>query len=164
MKTGVPLAWLQLTRDKRRFAAALAGIAFAVSLMLTQLGFEDALTSTSGLVQSLLDADLVLISPKYQFVISPRSFTERRLYQALGVDGVGSIQAVYVGQAPFKNPFDRTERVIFVVGFDPRSAAFNAPVSPTTLRNCAARAWRFSTPSTGRSTVRSPTRSGRADA
>jgi putative ABC transport system permease protein len=127
MKTAVPLSWLQLTRDKRRFFAALAGIAFAVSLMLTQLGFEDALLSTAGLLHTRLAGDLVLISPQYQFVVSPRSFTDRRLYQALGVDGVDSVEQLYWGQAPFKNPFDRTERVIFMVGFNPRSALVNAP-------------------------------------
>src|SRR5262245_5466230 len=127
MKTAVPLSWLQLTRDKRRFLAALAGIAFAVSLMLTQLGFEDALLSTAGLLHAHLAADVVLISPHYQFVISPRNFTDRRLYQALGVDGVASVEPMYWGQAPFKNPFDRSERVIFMVGFNPRSELVKAP-------------------------------------
>ena len=127
MKTAVPLSWLQLTRDKRRFVAALAGIAFAVSLMLTQLGFEDALLSTAGLLHTHLAADVVLISPHYQFVISPRNFTDRRLYQTLGVDGVASVEPMYWGQAPFKNPFDRSERVIFMVGFNPHSALIKAP-------------------------------------
>jgi putative ABC transport system permease protein len=123
---GVPLAWLQLTRDKRRFAAALAGIAFAATLMLTQLGFEDALMSTAPLLQSQLSADLVLISPLYQFVVSSRSFAERRLYQTLGVEGVASVESLYMGQVPFKNPYDGTDRTIFAVGFNPRSAALSA--------------------------------------
>src|ERR1041384_2311946 len=106
MRTGVRPASLQPTQDTKRFVGALAGIAFAVSLMLTQLGFEDALMSSSGLVQSHLDGDLVLINPLYQFVLNPRSFTERRLYQALAFDGVASIKSVYLGQAQFKNPFD----------------------------------------------------------
>jgi len=124
---GVPLAWLQLTRDKRRFAAALAGIAFAASLMLTQLGFEDALMSTSGLLHRHMSADLVLISPLYQFVISPRNFTERRIYQTLGVEGVESVEPLYIGQAAFKNPVDGSERTIFAVGFNPRTAVLNIP-------------------------------------
>src|SRR6185503_7597472 len=127
MNPGVPLAWLQLTRDKRRFAAALAGIAFAASLMLTQLGFEDALMSTSGLLHTHMAADLVMISPLYQFVISPRSFTERRLYQALGVEGVASVDALYLGQASFKNPIDGSERTIFAVGFNPRAPLLDIP-------------------------------------
>jgi len=127
MRTGVSLAWLQLTRDRRRFFAALSGIAFAVMLMLSQLGFEDALMSSAGLIHDHLTADLILISPLYQFVINPRTFTERRLYQTLGVDGVASVESVYIGQASFKNPLDRSERTIFVIGFKPDSPLLNAP-------------------------------------
>ena len=126
MKT-VPLAWLQLTREKRRFVAALAGIAFAVVLMLTQLGFEDALMTSAGLLHSHFVADLVLINPHYQFVLSTVTFSERHLVQALGSAGVQSVVAVYLGQGPFKNPFDRTERNIFMVGFNPGLVAVNAP-------------------------------------
>jgi putative ABC transport system permease protein len=36
----VPLAWLQLTREKMRLLVALAGISFAVILMMLQLGFR----------------------------------------------------------------------------------------------------------------------------
>src|SRR3954470_22231924 len=101
MGTHIPLAWLQLTREKRRFFAALAGISFAVVLMLTQLGFQDALLSSVGLLHSHLVGDLVLINPHYQNAISPKSFTERRLYQALADDAVEGVDAVYLGVAPF---------------------------------------------------------------
>ena len=127
MNTGVSLPWLQLTHDKRRFLAASAGIAFAVVLMFSQLGFEDALLSSAGLIHSHLTADLVLINPLYQFVINPQKLTERRLYQALGVEGVAAVDSLYLGQAPFKNPFDGSERTIFIVGFKPDSAVLNAP-------------------------------------
>ena len=48
MSARVPVAWLQLIHEKGRLAAAVAGIAFAVILMLVQLGFEDALLSSAG--------------------------------------------------------------------------------------------------------------------
>jgi putative ABC transport system permease protein len=127
MSTGIPLSWLQLTREKRRFAAALAGISFAVVLMLMQLGFEDALLSSVILFHSHLIGELVIINPQYQNIIVPKTFTERRLYQALGCDGVESVEPVYVSQAPFKNPFDRSERNIFLVGFNPHTAVLRTP-------------------------------------
>jgi putative ABC transport system permease protein len=123
----VPLAWLQLTREKRRFFAALAGISFAVVLMLTQLGFEDALMVSAGLLHSHINADLVLINPHYQFILYTKTLSERRLVQARGCDCVQSVTPVYVGQAPFKNPFDRSERNIFLIGFDPRDEVLSAP-------------------------------------
>src|SRR4051812_1262802 len=115
MSTGIPLSWLQLTREKRRFAAALAGISFAVVLMLMQLGFQDALLSSVILFHNRLIGDIILINPQYQNIIAPKTITERRIYQALGVDGVDSVEPVYVAQAPFKNPFDKSERNIFLM-------------------------------------------------
>src|SRR2546425_285290 len=122
---GIPLAWLQLTYEKRRFFAALAGIAFAVVLMLIQLGFEDALLSTSDLLHAHLAGDVFLINPHYQFMVSPKTFSERRLYQALGCECVESVEPIYLGLAAFKNPFNRSERDIFVMGFNPRYASLN---------------------------------------
>jgi putative ABC transport system permease protein len=133
VKTRVPLAWQQLTREKRRFVAALAGIAFAVVLMLTQLGFQEALLSSAPLLHAHLAGDLVLINPQYQDVVAPKTLTERRLYQALGCDGVASVEPVYLGSANFKNPFARTERSIFVIGFNPHAASLNAPGVPENL-------------------------------
>src|SRR5215831_9971449 len=130
MSTHIPLAWLQLTREKRRFCAALAGISFAVVLMLTQIGFQDALLSSVGLLNAHLAGDLILISPQYQNAVSPKSFTERRIYQALGDPSVDSVDAVYIGVAPFKNPFDGTERDIFMTAFSPHAAVLNASGVP----------------------------------
>src|SRR5437867_2660453 len=127
IRAGVPLAWRQLIREKRRFAAALAGISFAVILMLMQLGFEDALFASASNLYSRLRADLVLISRQYQFLVYPKSFTERRLYQALAVDGVESVAALYLGQAPFKNPETHQERSIFLIGFKPRPDVLDLP-------------------------------------
>lgn len=127
MSAGIPLAWLQLTRDKRRFCAALAGIAFAVVLMLAQLGFQDALLSSVGLLHSNLSGDLVIISPQYQSVIQPKTFTDRRLLQALGCGSVAGTSAVYLGVGPFKNPFTGGERDIFTIAFNPATAVLDRP-------------------------------------
>ena len=127
MSRGIPLAWLQLTHEKLRFLAAGAGITFAVILMLLQLGFEDALLSSVGQVFEHLRCDIALISPEYEFVLAPKSFTERRLYQALATDGVESAAAVYFGQGPLKNPMDHSERNLLILGFQPRPGVFDLP-------------------------------------
>lgn len=36
----IPLAWLQMSREKTRLAVAIVGIAFADILMFVQLGFK----------------------------------------------------------------------------------------------------------------------------
>jgi putative ABC transport system permease protein len=127
MSIGISLAWLQLTQEKRRFFAALAGISFAVVLMLVQLGFQDALLSSVGMLHANLIGDLVIINPQYQNIIQSKNFTERRLYQALASDAVESVYPVYVSGGPFKNPFDRKERNIFMIAFSPTTAVLNRP-------------------------------------
>jgi putative ABC transport system permease protein len=127
MRTVVPLAWLQLVREKARLAAALAGIAFAVILMLMQLGFKDALFSSASVLHDHLKADLVMLSPQYEFLIHPKGFSERRLYQALGVDGVRSVASIYLAQAAMKNPDTRRDRRIFLIGFNPEDDVLDLP-------------------------------------
>jgi putative ABC transport system permease protein len=125
MMSRVPLSWLQLIHEPLRLAAATAGIAFAVILMLMQLGFEDALLSSAGLHFSRMECDLALVSPQYEFLLSSKGFPERRLYQTFAVDGVESVKPVYIGQGPWKNPWTRTERTILMVGFNPQRGYFN---------------------------------------
>jgi putative ABC transport system permease protein len=119
MARRVPLAWLQLTHEKRRLLAAVAGIGFAVVLMLMQFGFQQALATASSLVQSALQADLVLTSKQYDYLVFSKEFSKRRLYQALAFDGVESAWPVYLGLAQWKNPEDLHERAILVIGYDP---------------------------------------------
>lgn len=128
MKGAVPLAWLQLIKQKGRLLAAVAGIAFAVILALVQLAFQDALYTSITQLYSHFSADLVLISPRYQCVIATENFPERRLYQALAVDGVDSIASLYMDMAQWKNPVNHHERQIFVVGFKPHPGVFDLPV------------------------------------
>ena len=127
MSAGIPLARLQLMREKRRLLAAVAGIVFAVVLMLVQLGFEDALLSSTRQFPRSLRADLVLTNSQYLFLLSTMNFSERRLYQALALPEVQSATALYVNQVSFKNPETHKERVIFMVGFEPSRMPLDLP-------------------------------------
>jgi putative ABC transport system permease protein len=120
MRRPIPLAWLQLTRERLRLTVVVAGVAFAVVLILMQLGFREALFESAVRWHQALEYDLVLVSPKTQFIVLPQSFSRRRLYQARGYEGVAGVTPVYVGQQLWKNPDDPMEmRLIFVVGIDP---------------------------------------------
>ena len=119
------LAWLQLVAEKRRFLAALAGIAFAVMLQLVQFGFRDAMFESATTLHDRLVADLILTSPLYENVVAPGTVPRPRLHQALGVAGVASVQPVSLGAAPFKHPETGREKVIIVIGFDPDHAALD---------------------------------------
>jgi len=125
----VPLAWLQLTHQKVRLLAAIAGIAFAVVLMLYQIGLLDALFATAALVQTRLRGDLVLTSTQYQYLVYSKNFSRRRVYQALAFDGVESVRPVYIGLGAWKNPERLNERSVLVIGYDPLGAAFTIPAT-----------------------------------
>jgi putative ABC transport system permease protein len=144
MILAVPLAWLQLTYEKSRLLVAIAGIMFAVILMFMQIGFQDALFKSAIRLQSNLNADLVIISPQSTNLVGMRNFSQRRLYQTLGIEGVASVNSLYIGLGAWKIPTidpdapkhaeDLPEvlppgstRNILVLGADPNAKVFNLP-------------------------------------
>lgn len=116
MTARVPVAFLQLKRHPRRALIAITGIAMSALGILCQMGFEDSLFRSATRLYQELDADLVMISPQYQFMVLPAPFSERRLYQALAVPGVASFSSLQLGIAPFKNPMTGINRNAYVVG------------------------------------------------
>jgi putative ABC transport system permease protein len=124
---GIPLAWLQLKREKVRLVVAISGFSFAVLLIFLQLGFLNALFASVVRFHRGLNADIVLISPRYVALTSFASFSDRRLYQALGFANVESVTPVYVGFAQWTNPQTQATRAILVYGVDPEAKAFNLP-------------------------------------
>ena len=94
----IPLAWLLLTRQPLRLVVAIAGISFAGILMFMQLGFRDGLFDTSVTIHKLLDADLVLISPRSKSSISMSGFPKRRLIQTLASEDVKKMGGQFCAQ------------------------------------------------------------------
>jgi putative ABC transport system permease protein len=123
----IPLAWLQLIREKGRFVVALAGIAFANILMLMQLGFQDALYDSNTRIHELLNVDIVLLSPTSRNLNTLTSFPRRRLFQAASHPAVASADSIYVDPALWINPDTKEETAILVIGFNPARQVFNLP-------------------------------------
>jgi len=127
MIIGIPLAWLQLKREKLRLAVAVAGVAFAVILIFMQLGFRKALFDSSTRLHQAFAGDLFLISPQFDFIAQPKSFSHRRLLQALGYPGVAAVSPVYLGITLWKNPDTGKTRLILVTGIDPSDEVLSLP-------------------------------------
>ena len=123
----IPIGWLQLKREKLRFAVALLGVSFAVVLILMQLGFREALFDSAVRFHDALNCDVVVLSTDQSYIVQPHSFSQRRLYQARGVAGVASVTPVYLGVAEWKNPDTHVVRTIFVIGLDPAERALALP-------------------------------------
>ncbi len=126
----IPLAWLQLFREKMRLLIALAGIGFAVILMFIQLGFQDALFTSAVSLHTSMQGDIFLISPQSTALIAMRSFSDRRLYQAYGYPGVESISPIYLGFGFWKNPVNQRTRSILVIGIDPSEPVLSSELVP----------------------------------
>ena len=115
----MPLGWLQLKHKPLRLLVALSGIAFAVLLILMQLGFRSALFESAVRFHERFDYDIALFSPDSVFIVRPQSFSIRRLYQTLGFDGVDGVTPVYISTSVWKNPWDNNRRRINTIGFQP---------------------------------------------
>ena len=100
-----PLGWLQLWHKPLRLAVAVAGIAFAVLLILMQLGFRSALFESTLRFHERFRYDIALFSTDSVFIVRPAPFTIRRLYEALGSPDVESVSPVYIFPATWKNPW-----------------------------------------------------------
>ncbi|HVX15414.1 MAG TPA: ABC transporter permease DevC [Pirellulales bacterium] len=129
MKT--PLAWLNLLHDKPRTLVAIAGVAFAVVLILMQLGFFFSVEQTATQIYDQLKFDIVILSPQYQAISKAGTFSRTRLYQAASTAGVSEAQPLYLDFNLWLNRGDQaaapSRRGIFVIGFPLTQRPFRIP-------------------------------------
>ncbi|WP_299649094.1 ABC transporter permease DevC [uncultured Tateyamaria sp.] len=98
----LPIGWLQLSHSKARFAAALAGVAFATLLVFMQLGILGALNSSTIAPYSFFDADIIISAEDANTLTDGSNVARSRLFQALGVAGVASGTPLYIGSLDFQ--------------------------------------------------------------
>jgi len=126
----IPVGWKQLKHNRLRFFAAVAGITFAVILMLVQQGFREALFNSGIRWHTALQYEVVLLSPKTEYLLEVHDFPRIRVLQAAGVAGVQAVTPIYTGQAKWRNP-EKPEIVwpIFIAAFDPADEGFGSIIS-----------------------------------
>jgi putative ABC transport system permease protein len=122
-----PLGWLQLWHRPLRLLVAVAGISFAVLLIMMQLGFRSALFESAVRFQERLVYDVALFSTDSVFIVRPQAFSIRRLYQAMGDPAVVDVSPVYIFPAVFKNPWTNDRRGINAIGFEPEDRVLETP-------------------------------------
>ncbi|MBX9791482.1 MAG: ABC transporter permease DevC [Pirellulales bacterium] len=92
----VPLAWKNITHNRRRLALALAGVGFAVLLMCMQIGFRNALFDSTVELLRQLNADLIVASKmRYALGVSDQ-FGRIRLDQIAACPGVKAAWPLYI--------------------------------------------------------------------
>jgi putative ABC transport system permease protein len=121
-----PLGWLQLRHKPRRLLVAIAGIGFAVLLIMMQLGFRSALFESAVRFQERFEYDIALFSPNSVFIVRPQPFSIRRVYQALALEEVEEVTPVYIFPAVWKNPWNSQRRSVNAIGFKPTDHLLDA--------------------------------------
>ena len=125
----VPLAWRNLISNKRRLARSVAGIGFAVLLMLVQLGFERGFFDASlGMLRELDGELFVMQTTKYRFG-GEDPFPVRDLDPVRNVAGVASVAPLYASWQRFfwKNPDEDKSYLVQAFAFNPDDMPFLIP-------------------------------------
>jgi putative ABC transport system permease protein len=112
------LALSMLMDRPGRFALSTLGVAFAVVVMFTELGFLNGVTDSSINFATLLNSDLVVVHPKQRHLKSYVEFPEFYLYQVRDVPGVLRALPVNTGAAYWSNPQDGSRSRVFIIGVD----------------------------------------------
>jgi putative ABC transport system permease protein len=121
----LPIGWLQLTHNRTRFAAALAGVAFANVLVFVQLGIMNSMGSATLRPYDFFRADIMISAGDANALAEGGNVARQWLLQAMAdpdvADGIGLFLA--------NVPWDRGEKDISLTtfGIDPARPGFLAP-------------------------------------
>ena len=121
----LPIGWLQLTHNRGRFTAALAGVAFANVLVFVQLGLMNSIAAATQRPYAFFQADIMISASDANALEEGGNVARQWMLQALAdrdvLDGTG----LFVG----KIPWDRGETDISLTtfGIDPARPDFIAP-------------------------------------
>jgi putative ABC transport system permease protein len=121
-----PLAWYNLTHNKRRLAVALAGVTFAVVLMFVEWGFRNAMLDSTVALIDHINGDLLIVHKRSYSLVAPEPFSRQRLFQALAVEGVKESHPIYIEYgANWLNPVDHKQHSIRAIGVNPKAGVLD---------------------------------------
>lgn len=112
-----PLAWKNLTSDRRKLLLISGGVSFAVVLMFMQIGFRNALFDNTIQLVKLLKADLVVVSRARYNLPSEQRFDAKYLQLIRGKEEVQDVLPIYVERSLTEiHVVGQINRAIRVVG------------------------------------------------
>jgi len=112
-------AWRNLWRgDRLRALVAVAGAGMASFVVLLHLTFLHTVGEKASQLYDLFDADVVLVSSRFQFLYNIPEFPLARLRQADALEGVESMAAVSIGTSQWQAEKTRALSSMLIIGMD----------------------------------------------
>lgn len=138
----LPVGFLQLTHNPARFAAALAGVAFANVLVFVQLGLAGSMYESVATPYRLFQPNLLLISPlDTETLADTATLPRQRMFQSLVHPDIEAGMPIFLGSTSWLSGAASSSKIQFV-GLDPQATGFvspdlTAPLVSLTLQDTA---------------------------
>jgi putative ABC transport system permease protein len=121
----LPIGWLQLTHKRGRFAAALAGVAFANVLVFVQLGLMNSMGAATLKPYAFFEADVMISATDANALAEGGNVARQWMLQALADPDVAEGMGLFVGNVTWDRGGNSITFTAF--GIDPARPAFTAP-------------------------------------
>lgn len=125
----LPIGWLQLTHSRTRFAAALAGVAFANVLVFVQLGIMNSMATATLKPYGFFQADIMISASDANSMTEGGNVARQWMYQSMADPDVVAGTGLFVANVSWQ----RAEKTLSLTtyGIDPTQPIFLSPEMAT---------------------------------
>ena len=127
----LPIGWLQLTHKRGRFAAALAGVAFANVLIFVQLGLMNSMGAATMRPYAFFQSDIMISARDANALADGGTVARQWMLQAMADPDVQDGMGLFVGTVPLTR--ENVDIGLTAFGIDPARPDFIAPKLATDL-------------------------------
>ena len=121
----LPIGWLQLTHSRTRFAAALAGVAFANVLVFVQLGIMNSMATATMKPYEFFQADIMISASDANTLTEGGNVARQWLFQALADKDVTAGTGLFISNVSWARETKTLGLTSF--GVDPIQPEFLSP-------------------------------------
>ncbi len=121
----LPIGWLQLTHSRTRFAAALAGVAFANVLVFVQLGIMNSMATATLRPYNFLQADIMISASDSNALSEGSNVARQWMLQAMAHPDVSAGMGLFLANVNWQR--GATTLGLTTFGIDPAQPGFLSP-------------------------------------
>lgn len=121
----LPIGWLQLTHSRPRFAAALAGVAFANVLVFVQLGIMNSMAVATLKPYGFFQANIMISAGDANSMTEGGNVARQWMFQAMADPEVVAGTGLFVGNVAWQRTANALSLTTY--GIDPTQPAFLSP-------------------------------------